>query len=503
MIQVDEREKIRKAYYVEKKSMRQIAREMHHSRKTVRRALDAPFPPVYRRTKPYKQPVIAPFLGIIQSWLQEDKKAPHKQRHTARRIYERLCSEYGFRGAESTVRRIVKKIRGELGSPKVYIPLGFDPGLSAQVDWGHFRVIMDGKETVVHIFSMRLSYSRLSFLMAFPNEGQEAFLEGHKEAFTFFGGVPREITYDNTKAAVKKVLRGRSRVEQETFSAFRSHYLFQSNFTTPGEAHEKGQVENLVGYARRRFFVPVPRFKSYEELNGYLRRRCEEEKARALAGENKTIGEKYRNEKEALMPLPAHPFPCYTVRLARVNKLSIVTFLGNRYSVPVSYAYHRVKVRAYPFRVEIVYRDKVIATHKRFYGRGMESLDPVHYAPLLRRKPGAFPYARPIRNWEWPEVYKRALGVLRENHPARQAMREFCLILELEGLYEKEAVRAALKRALSLGCVRAEAVRLFVLEAQGNGREVMSLNLEARGNLSVVKVRLERVKEFNRLLGGV
>lgn len=249
MVQVDEKERIRIAHVLQGMSIREIARVMGHSRKTVRKALEDPSPPVYRRTKPPAEPVIGPVKEIIGRWIEEDLDRPKKQRHTAHRIYERLRGEHGFTGAESTVRRYVRSLRGK--KAETFIPLCFDPGQDAQADFGGAAVIMDGREMEIQLFMMRLSYSHRPFVMALPFQKQEAFLAAHVRAFDFFGGVPRRISYDNLTAATARALRGDKRREIDSFVAFRSHYLFASHFCNPGEPHEKGQIENLVGYVRR------------------------------------------------------------------------------------------------------------------------------------------------------------------------------------------------------------------------------------------------------------
>ena len=133
-------------------------------------------------------------------------------------------------------------------------------------------------EIKVQFFVMRLNYSRVRFVKAYPFQKQEAFLEAHEFGFHFNGGVPHRITYDNLKTAVFKILEGHNRQEQEAFKAFRSYYLFDSRYCTPAQGHEKGGVESDVGYAQRNFFSPIPRVNSYEELEstlvGMLPERC-------------------------------------------------------------------------------------------------------------------------------------------------------------------------------------------------------------------------------------
>ena len=324
MLNVDQKEQIRRAFFIEGKSIRRIARERHHDRRTVRAAIQDAGPSRYKLIQPRPRPVLGPYVAIIDEWLAGDRFSPPKQHHTARRIYHRLVEEKSYTGGESTVRDYVRQHRAR--QRPVFIPLSYEPGEDAQVDFGEAMVIMKGRPLTVQLFVGRLCFSKIPFLVASPNQQQEALFEGHDKAFDFFGGVPRTIWYDRMSQAVKKALPGHRPEEQEAFIAFRSHYLFESRFCNPREAHEKGLVENLVGYARRNYMVPIPEVDSYQELNDLLRRRCLAEAGRRLRGETETIGEMWKQEKPNLLPLPAHPFPCCHTVPVRPNRFSMVTF---------------------------------------------------------------------------------------------------------------------------------------------------------------------------------
>jgi transposase len=226
--------------------------------------------------------VLEAVKAVIDHWLGEDRHKPPKQRHTAKRIHERLVQEYGFAGAESTVRRYVGQRRKEMRT-QVFVPLVYEPGGIAQVDFGEAQVILAGELVTAQLFCLRLGYSKLPFVTALPSQAQEAFLEGHVRAFAFLGGVPHVLVYDNLKVAVKRILEGSSREEQTAFVAFRSHYLFESRFCNPAQAHEKGLVEGLVGYARRNWLVPTPAFASWEALNGFYWRNADRKGIAACA----------------------------------------------------------------------------------------------------------------------------------------------------------------------------------------------------------------------------
>jgi len=494
LIQVEEKEIIRRLYFIEGWSMRRIARERYHSRHTVRRALEDPGPPVYKRQAPRPRPVLGRFLGIIDRWLEEDRQRPPKQRHTARRIHARLTSEFGFRGGESSVRQYVREQRPR---PEVMIPLEHDPG-EAQVDWGEAHVYLDGRQTRVQLFCFRLCYSQRPFVMAFLRQSQEAFFAGHVAAFEELGGAPRRITYDNLTLAVKRVLTGPHREEQQGFVAFRSHYLFESNFCRPREAHEKGLVENLVGYVRRNFLVPLPRVASLEELNALLGERCRGGLGRRLQSRDQTVAEAWEEERRHLLPLPPRPWPCCVTRPVRATLSCLVSFDSNRYSVPAAYAGRNVMVRAYVDRVEIAASERVVASHRRCYQRGQDVLDPYHYVQALLHKPRAFHQARAVRRYPWPRSFREALAFLEERHPDGRGVKEFLRILALKEQVGERRLSEALELALRYRCVGADAVRHLLHQMETTWQP--PLPLDALPQELSLKVPVRDLSQYNLLL---
>ena len=285
---VEERERIRRAYYIEGKSMRQIAGERRHSYWTIRKALTAASVPPYTLRVAKPAPMFGAYKAQVEALLAESEQLPRKQRYTSRKIYE-LIRQAGYAGSESTVRRYVSQQRQAVRRPAIYLPLSFEPGVDAQVDWGEATVILEGEAVDVQFFVMRLCYSRKLFVMAFPTQRQEAFLLGHVAAFQHFGGVPQRITYDNLKTAVQRILQGRNRHEQPAFVVFRSHYLFESRFCTPGEGHEKGGVESGVGLRRRNFLTPLPQVATFDELNERLLAACQADEGRSVDRQTQCI----------------------------------------------------------------------------------------------------------------------------------------------------------------------------------------------------------------------
>lgn len=264
MLKVSKIEQIRRAFYLEDKSMRTIAKEQHCSRRTVKKAIESAEPGSYSLKEAREAPVLGPYKARIAELLTENETLPRKQRRTGHQIFLVLWDEK-YRGSESGVLHYLWELRKAKRAAKVYLPLEFEPGQDAQVDWGEAEVILAGEPVTVQLFLMRLSYSRKLFVMAFPSQKQESFLAGHVAAFHYFGGVPRRISYDNLKTAVKKIFIGPERQEQESFILFRSHYLFESHYCNPSAGNEKGRVEDGVGYSRRNFLSPPPAVASFEE----------------------------------------------------------------------------------------------------------------------------------------------------------------------------------------------------------------------------------------------
>ncbi|MGQ9688865.1 MAG: IS21 family transposase [Desulfobaccales bacterium] len=459
MLRVDEKEVIRRDYFIHRKSMRQIGRERHHSRKTIRKAIYDPGVPVYNRSKPRPKAAIGSFEGVIQRWLQEDKQRPAKQRHTAKRIFQRLREEHGYPGSERTVRRVVSALRGTV--PDSHVPQTYAPAEGGSFDFGEALVKLQGRETKVHLGCLRLDYSSHYFVCALPSERQEALFECHLRGFLYLGGAPGRMRYDNLKPAVHKILRGKNRQEQSAWVAFRSHFLFESEYVTPGKGQEKGGVENLVGYVRRNFLVPPPEFDDYEALNAYLVDCCDRD-ARERRRGGRTVAELWREEQGSLRTLPARlPAACIS-RLAKVNRRQQVRFAGNWYSVPPRYVGQLVTVRAYVFRVEIAWQDQVVAAHSRSYGREEEVLAPHHYLPVLLKKPGAFARATPILKWPLPAVYEAYHRQLRDRREGQGGTREYIRILMLLKDHALQEVTAAVEQAADLGLYGYEAVKTFL-----------------------------------------
>ena len=466
MLKMVQQEYIRYLYFREGLSIREINRRTGHHRETIRRYLEGPRFKYERKARP-QYPVLGPYLDVIDEWLTKDQSAPKKQRHTARRIFERLCAEYGFEGGESTVRDYVRRRRQELGLKEVYLPLQFRPGESMQVDWGEVVVFDESRECEVKVpmFAARLAYSTDMFVRVYPHSRMEAFLDGLRRSFEHFGGVPKEIVLDNTRTAVKRFIGWDGREETDAFLSFRTYYVVRSRFCNPGSGHEKGLVENLVGYARRNLLVPVPRVRSIdaqglEPLNEQLLQGALASRSKRRGNSTETVGALYEEERAILHRLPERPYDCATRVLALVDSCARVRFETNLYSVPYLHAGSKVELKVYVDRIDVVADGRVVATHMRSYGRYGQFIELDHYLEVLARKPGGLNHFRGWQNHRLPSCYENLLAAMLQ---AGRNVKEFIDVLLLRRDHEDPArVDEAVTKSLVRHCPHLEAIRQLV-----------------------------------------
>ena len=496
MYKVDVYLRVRRAVMVEGMSIREAARTFGLHRETVRKMLAYSVPPGYRRQSPPKRPKLESFTGVIDHILEEDHRVPKKQRHTARRIFERLRDEYGFDGGYTTVKDYVRERR--LRTREMFVPLSHPPG-HAQCDFGEALVVIGGVEQKAHCFVLDLPHSDGCFVKAYPAENTEAFLDGHVSAFAFLGGVPQSILYDNTKLAVAKILGDGRRQRTRAFTELQSHYLFEDRFGRPGKGNDKGKVEGLVGYARRNFLVPIPSFDSFDALNAHLERRCLERMDARLRGHSETIGQRMERDLEALLTLPPGPYEACDRQAGRVSSLSLVRYRTNDYSVPVAYGHRDVLVRGYVDRVVISCGSEVIARHPRSYERDDFVYDPIHYLPLLEQKTGALDQAAPLQGWELPHEFG-AMRRLLEARMGRRGKREYVQVLRLLETFSQQEVHIAVRDALRLGALSFDAVKHLALCRLE--RRAPRLDLELYPYLPRVRVSATSAGDYMSLLTG-
>jgi len=490
MLTVDDYERIRREVLVAGKSQREVAKELGHSRHTVRKALKHSSPPGYCRRQAPRRPAIDSIRHIIDAWLDEDRKRPPKQRHTAFRIYERLCDEHGFTGSYSAVSRYVRHWKATSG--EVFFPLGFEPGEEMQVDWGEAWFIENGVERKVSLFCARLCHSGASFVRGYERQSQECLLDGHVRAFAHFGGVPRRVAYDNLKTAVTFVGRGRERRLTEKFCQLRSHYLFESRFCNVGAGNEKGHVENLVKLSQRRFMTPLPAVFRLEDLNAHLQSEIERDLGRTRARhQGRTIGELLAEEQERFLPLPPAPFEACVSQSTFASKQSLLRFDRNDYSVPVEYAHHQVLVKGFVDRVELLVGGKVVASHARDYRSDRYVLDPRHFIRLLERKPGGIHNALPFKGEPWGEDFEVMRRELEYRYGG-EGTKKFIRVLLLFDRFEVDAVREAVRVCVRRRAFSEDAVygaltfrprpRLGALDL--SGRPDLQLAIDGKAELS-------------------
>ncbi len=497
MLTVVDYERIRREVKVEGASQREVAREFGHSRKTVRKALEHSSPPGYQREAPYPRPAVEPVQGIIDAWMEQDRGRPRKQRHTATRIWQRLREEYGYAGSESAVRRYVAA-RKATREGEVFLPLVFDPGEEAQVDWGEAWAVIGGKECKVHLFCMRLAYSRASYVRAYERMVQEAFLDGHVRGFAHFTGVPHRLAYDNLKSAVISVGKGAERTLHPRFLQLRSHYLFRSRFCNVASGNEKGHVENLVKYAQRTLMTPIPQVADLGELNHLLEEGCRRSLQEPAARTGWTRGEMFQEESMRLIPLPVTPFGACREISTIPTKQALVRFEGNDYSVPVEWALHPCVVRAYVERVAIVADGKEIASHGRSWEEGEFVLDPYHYLPLLERKPGSLDNARPFKGEPWGPQFARMRSELEYRYGG-EGTRRYVRILLLMAERPVEEVRQAVQVCVDRGAFSDEAVRGML--SYEPPRRVGHLDLSGRPELAQIGSGIRPAGLYDTLCG--
>lgn len=451
--------RVRRACHVDGMSARAAAQHFGIDRKTISKILKHSVPPGYRRERQPSRPKLDPFIPVINQILENDKRVIKKQRHTAKRIHARLRDEHGFTGGITIVTDYVREKQRR--TREVFVPLFHAPG-HAQVDFGETLGEIGGVACKLHYFAMSLPHSDAFFMKAYPAETTEAFCDGHNAAFAFFGGVPLSVLYDNTVIAVAKILGDGKRVRTRTFSELQSHYLFDDKFGRPGKGNDKGNVEGVIGYGRRNFLVPAPRFDSFDALNAWLEAQCLKRQDDIVRGHSESIGERLMRDLDALMALPPTPYDACEKVSTRATSISMVRFRSNDYSVPVAFAHHEVQVRGYVHEVIIGCGAEVIARHVRSYAKADMVFDPMHYLPLLERKVGAFDQAAPLQGWDLPSEFA-TLHRLLEARMGKPGKREYIQVLRLLETFEMGHVHGAVRQALGLGAIGYDAVKHLIL----------------------------------------
>ena len=487
--------RIRQRVLREGVSIRQIQRETGLHFETIKKILAHASPPEFQCPE-RPQPKIGPFLDRISDILKADRELPKKQRHTAKRIFERIREE-GYTGGYTQVKEAVRERRRL--SQEVFVPLIHRPG-EAQVDFGQALVKMNGVLRKAMFFAMALPYSDAMFIVAYPRECTETFQDGHVRACAFFEGVPRRISYDNAKTSVSKIVGSRTRKLTDGFLQLQSHYLFEEHFCRVRRANEKGVVEGVVKYARQNYFVPAPEVKDFEELNAYLYQRCTEDLDRTLRGKGATKKQLLEEERTAFLPLPAAPFDACKKASTAADKLSLVRFDCNDYSVPVRFAHHPVIVKGYVDVVRICRKNDIIAEHLRLWEKEDIAFEVLHYLELLERKPGALDHAKPLKDWKLPECF----GLLRdrlEREGQARGTREFIRVLRLLEKHPLQKVTQAVDKAMRLPRCNRDVVAQYL--SPDEPFSPPTFPLDGREHLQGVCVHAPNLAAYRALLGGL
>lgn len=457
MLVVETIARIRREYFVKKKPIKEIVRDVKVSRNTVRKVIrsGATAFSYGRRVQP--MPKLGPWRDELERMLEANEGKGRRERLRLRRIYEDLA-DLGYDGGYDAVRRYAKTWRRRRSAllAQAYVPLEFVPGEAYQFDWSHEYVVLAGVTTKAKVAHVRLCHSRMPFVQAYPRESQEMVFDAHDRAFRFFGGTCERGIYDNMKTAVEAVFIGKERVFNRRFLRMCAHYLVEPVACTPGAGWEKGQVENQVGALRGRLFTPRLRFRTYEELNGWLFDQCVAYAKRHPhpVFKDRTIWQVFADERAALVGYRG-PFDGFHAVPASVSKTCLVRFDGNKYSVAARAVGRPVEVHAYADRLVIRQDGEIVGEHARRFGRDQTFYDPWHYVPVLARKPGALRNGAPFKDWVLPGALGRVRARLAAHDDGNRQMVAILAAVPADGL---AAVEAACAEALAGGTYSADVV---------------------------------------------
>jgi transposase len=485
-------------------SIRQISRQFGHTRKTVRHVLNHAEPQA-PTTRNRKAPLLGSVEPIIDQILADDEAAPPKQRHTAAQIHRRLRDEHDYPGGYAQVQRYVLKHRRRYR--ETFIPLGHLPGQRLEADFGHIHVDFPEGRRLVPFLVTAWAYSNAPFVLALPFERTEAILEGMVAAFEFFGGVPKEVWWDNPRTVATLILKGRERQVHPRYAALASHHVFDPRFCMPARGNEKPDAESTVKSVQKRFATPVPRVADLEELNRSLRRWCLGERDRvvqSLVGPF-LIKDRLAEDLAVASPLPGRRFePCVIHPAVGVDKYQTVAFDGNRYSVPRSFAFQLVTVKGFVDRVAIVSAGQVVATHGRSLEKSKMILDPLHFLATLGRKPGSLDHAPVFRDWRLPTCFADFRARLERQHGSGAGTRQYARVLQLLAEHPLTRLGNAIEICLREQLDTAEAVirRTRTLAAIEAAKRPGPPTPSESSTPTQVDVPLPDLSRFNQLLGG-
>lgn len=496
-------ESIRRDFQLGGLSIRGISLKYQIHRRMVRQALSSAMPPG-RHHSQRLSPKLDPVKEFIDAILLADLKSPRKQRHTAQRIWARICQELPELAlSSSTVRGYVSQKKEELGLVRraTFIPQSYQPGQEAQVDWYEAYADLGAERVKLQVFCMRSMHAAAAFHCAFTHATQQAFLEAHEKAFLYFGGIFRVLRYDNLKSAVKKVLRGHKREETSRFIAFRSHWGFSSEFCNVASGNEKGGVEGEGGYFRRNHWVPIPEAADLDSLNLVILQACRSDEQRIIGERRQTVGALLIEEQAFLQPLPTGGFDLSEDVFSRVNAQGCVVIRTNWYSVPLR-AGLEVHSKVFADRVELRYNGKRLASHQRSYGHGQRILNLEHYLDAMERKPGALAGSTPLQQWRengrWPKDYDSLWQILNEKLGLSAGTRQMIELLQLGKKHGYDKLSKAVNQSLRYGCSDTAAVKHLLLNENKPVPQPMPLN--EIGMLTRYEMEQPGISEYDQLM---
>lgn len=495
---------IRKAHAAGE-SIRSIAARLGHCQKSVARAIrsETGKPQPYTRTKAVGYPKLGAFVATIEQILRDDESAPKKQRHHARRIYERLKAEHSYEGSYYPVRRYVASLRQS--TRETFMRIDHVPGRRMEFDFGQVQVDFPQGRQTVDVLSGVWTFSNCPFLIALPSQRSESILEGMKSAFEFFAHVPREVWWDNPRAVAIAILRGRDRTLNPAYAALASHYRFDPLFCMPARGQEKSDVERSVFALERRACTPVPQADDLPDLNRQLLTFCMAERDRIVAHQTLTIGVNFELEKSAAMSLPAHRFDACIKRAGLVDKYQTVMFETNRYSVPHGAAFAKVTIKAYVDRVAIVHNSKVVSEHRRGYGKHESFIDPLHFVAALERKPAWLDHVPALRDWKLPASFEQLRQAFKETFGLRTGARQYIRVLQLLMRHPTTRIDRAIGMLIHKPTVTAELIaqtadRLAGDDGGGTAAEQSSIHIGQSELIRRVQVPMPDLRRFDQLL---
>jgi transposase len=495
-------EQIRREYEFGVGTIAGVAKKLKVHRRMVRDAIASALPKPRKRTeRPHWK--LQPAIPFIDEILESDQKAPRKQRHTAHRIWTRICQEMAdCEVRERTVRQYVQERKIALGMMKheIFVAQSYAWGVEAQVDWYEAYADVGGERIKLNVFSMRSMASGAAFHWAYSNATQQAFLEAHELAFAYFQGVFRRLRYDNLTSAVKKILRGARRDETARFVGFRSHWRFEAEFCTPAEPQEKGGIESEAGYFRRNHWVPVPKAADLADLNRQLIAACRRDEQRTISGREQSVGAALLIERGHLLPLASEGMDLAHTSFPTVNGLGCVKVRTNAYSAPLP-AGTAVHAKIYASTVELWHDGRCVARHERCYGHQQQVLELEHYLDVLYRKPGALAGSIALDQQRqaglWPASFDQIWQALMVRHGKQNGTRQMVELLKLGKSHGRVKLQESIEATLAAGCCDAAAVQhlLHADELRHGGCEAMQV-----GSLDRYSRPMPLMSEYDQLL---